>query len=421
MATILTKKKDTTGAPSSGDLTNSSGGAELAVNTADKRLYTKDSGGSVVEVGINPGTAVTFTAGTNSAPAITTTGDTNTGIFFPAADTIAFTEGGAEAMRIDSSGNVGIGTTSPGAQLEVSRSATNGFSTIRWSNTGASGRTYEIGLGGDTASADFANKLYFYDSTAAANRMIIDSAGNVGIGTSSPAYVFQVNKTPATNSFNGIAYEDSTTVLGLFKTGSSYTFGGVGSSQAWIYSNTGDLNITSDGSGVIKFQGQNGAERARIDSSGNLLIGYTSSNGAFLLQVNSQIFATNATISTSDGRYKENIQSLDGALDLVAQLNPVQFSWKEHPVHNFDRSGPTVGFIAQEVQQVLANKPYLNSIIKANECVIEPEEKDSEGNVTKEAVTEEFLGISEGNMIAILTKAIQELKAEFDAYKASHL
>jgi hypothetical protein len=54
----------------------------------------------------------TFAAGTVSAPAITTTGDTNTGIFFPAADTIAFTEGGAEAMRIDSSGNVLVGITS---------------------------------------------------------------------------------------------------------------------------------------------------------------------------------------------------------------------------------------------------------------------------------------------------------------------
>jgi hypothetical protein len=56
MTTILTKKKDTTGAPAPGDLTNSSGGAELAVNTADKRLYTKNSGGTVVEVGTNPAT-----------------------------------------------------------------------------------------------------------------------------------------------------------------------------------------------------------------------------------------------------------------------------------------------------------------------------------------------------------------------------
>jgi hypothetical protein len=53
-----------------------------------------------------------FPAGTVSLPAITTTGDTNTGIFFPAADTIAFTEGGAEAMRITSDGTVGINKTS---------------------------------------------------------------------------------------------------------------------------------------------------------------------------------------------------------------------------------------------------------------------------------------------------------------------
>jgi hypothetical protein len=47
-----------------------------------------------------------FVAGTAALPAITTTGDTNTGIFFPAADTIAFAEGGTEVMRIDSSGRV---------------------------------------------------------------------------------------------------------------------------------------------------------------------------------------------------------------------------------------------------------------------------------------------------------------------------
>jgi hypothetical protein len=48
----------------------------------------------------------TFPAGTAALPSISTIGDTNTGIFFPAADTIAFAEGGVESMRIDSSGNV---------------------------------------------------------------------------------------------------------------------------------------------------------------------------------------------------------------------------------------------------------------------------------------------------------------------------
>lgn len=54
----------------------------------------------------------TVQAGTVSAPALTTTGDTNTGIFFPAADTIAFTEGGAESMRITSGGDVIVSGTS---------------------------------------------------------------------------------------------------------------------------------------------------------------------------------------------------------------------------------------------------------------------------------------------------------------------
>jgi hypothetical protein len=59
----------------------------------------------------------TVQAGTAALPAITTTGDTNTGIFFPAADTIAFTEGGAEAMRIDSSGNLLVNTSSSTASI----------------------------------------------------------------------------------------------------------------------------------------------------------------------------------------------------------------------------------------------------------------------------------------------------------------
>jgi hypothetical protein len=53
MTTILIKKKDTAGAPGPGDLTNAAGGTEIAVNTATKRIYTKDSGGNVVELGTN--------------------------------------------------------------------------------------------------------------------------------------------------------------------------------------------------------------------------------------------------------------------------------------------------------------------------------------------------------------------------------
>ena len=75
----------------------------------------------------------TVQAGTALLPAITTTGDTNTGIFFPAADTIAFSEGGAEAMRIDSDGDVGIGTTTPNSKL-TSQTASTSTSVFSFAN-----------------------------------------------------------------------------------------------------------------------------------------------------------------------------------------------------------------------------------------------------------------------------------------------
>jgi hypothetical protein len=86
--------------------------------------------------------------GTAGTPAIRGT-DANTGIFFPAADTIAFSEGGAEAMRIDSSGNVGIGTSSPLARLDVrtTSQAFNQEATISAYSTDAQG----INLGGSIA------------------------------------------------------------------------------------------------------------------------------------------------------------------------------------------------------------------------------------------------------------------------------
>jgi hypothetical protein len=177
--------------------------------------------------------------------------------------------------------------------------------------------------------------------------------------------------------------------------------------------------------GTLVFGARNNSaawtEGMRMTNDPYLLIGYTTSNGAYRLQVNSQIFATSATIATSDGRYKEKIKPLQNALELVASLNPVQFNWKKHPVHSFITDVPTVGFIAQEVQQTLKNTEYVDSIVKKNICVIEEEQLDMETReVIKPAVTEEFYGIAEGNMIAILTKAIQELKQQFDDYVSTH-
>jgi len=115
---------------------------------------------------------VVFPAGAVGTPAITTSGDTNTGIFFPAADTIAFAEGGAEAMRITSTGDVGIGTSSPSQRLHVSAGAIylDNDRDLQW---GAS----------DAAIRSTSSNIRF--STSATERVRIGSDGNFYVGTTS--------------------------------------------------------------------------------------------------------------------------------------------------------------------------------------------------------------------------------------------
>jgi hypothetical protein len=99
----------------------------------------------------------TLSAGTVSNPALTTSGDTNTGMFFPAADTIAFVESGTEVIRINSSSNVGIGTSSPGAKLAVvgtgyspAITITDG-ATLNWDTS--LGQVAQVTLGGNRTFA----------------------------------------------------------------------------------------------------------------------------------------------------------------------------------------------------------------------------------------------------------------------------
>jgi hypothetical protein len=87
---------------------------------ADGTVIASDiADGSITTAKLSSSLTISANTGSVSAPAISPTGDTNTGIFFPDADTIAFAEGGVEAMRIDANGRVGIGTTTPETKLNV--------------------------------------------------------------------------------------------------------------------------------------------------------------------------------------------------------------------------------------------------------------------------------------------------------------
>jgi hypothetical protein len=145
----------------------------INASTSAGLVQTADTSG-VLQLQTNSGTTAltidtsqraAFVAGTAAAPAITTTGDTNTGIWFPAADTIAFAEGGAESMRIDSSGNVLVGTTSTilsNTKFNLSSSQAAGLGGMGFVNTGASTKKWQIG---SDANGNF---VVFNDSTVGA-------------------------------------------------------------------------------------------------------------------------------------------------------------------------------------------------------------------------------------------------------------
>jgi hypothetical protein len=153
LATSPTLVTPILGTPQSGVVTNLTGTASININgTVGATTATTGKFTTLEATGV-----ATFSAGTDSAPAITTSGDTNTGIFFPAADTIAFTEGGAEAARFNSSGSFLVGTTASAGLVSNSRSVVaGGFRSLNGEfETLVSGTAYTM----FTAPADFCTYL----------------------------------------------------------------------------------------------------------------------------------------------------------------------------------------------------------------------------------------------------------------------
>jgi hypothetical protein len=254
-----------------------------------------DDNATSTAITINSSEQVEFTAGTVSLPSITTTGDTNTGIFFPLADTIAFTEGGAEAMRILNNGNVAIGrttanfgglgadhtvltigTTTGMGQLELAgfRSSDADLGRLIFGNKNV--RLSEIVA--IRTGADNSNALSFSTSSSGSNteRMRITSAGNVGIGTSSPATKLDIN--------GGIKFVDT------------MSFSDSGATVSCFFQASTDIFQygTSTSDPIVIYT--NNTERMRIDATGNVGIGTSSPDS----KVNIEATKTTALSTEAD-------------------------------------------------------------------------------------------------------------------------
>jgi hypothetical protein len=185
-------------------------------------------------------------------------------------------------------------------------------------------------------------------STASTERMRIDSSGNLLVGTT--------NTDPITNGVNGVVINQSGFVL-----------------RTPTNTNKWGLDATS-------------GNHIRFFTSGNTAAGIISSNGA-----------TTTYGTGSDYRMKENIAPMTGALDTVAKLKPVTYTWK--PEFAGTKSSGQ-GFIAHELQAVVPD------------CVT------GEKDAVNEDGTPNYQGIDTSFLVATLTAAIQELNAKVDAQAA---
>jgi hypothetical protein len=287
--------------------------------------------------------------GSAATPAIRGT-DANTGIFFPAADTIAFSEGGVEAMRIDSSGNVGIGVTP--------------------SNAYTAGKVVQVGVAGGATLYGSSTTLSLSSNTN------LDAAG-----------AFTYARTSTANYYQQVSGEHRWANAPSGTAGNTITF-----TQAMTLDASGNLLVGTTSTTNTPTQG---FVLNNNTSAANIGIGHATgtSNGSTFInfcyngsQIGTIYQATTSTVfyqTTSDYRLKENVKRLENGLDTVLKLNPVTYTWKRGGEHD-------EGFIAHEVKELMPNIVYGEKDALNEDSSIKPQ------------------GIDYGRLTPFLAAAIQE-------------
>jgi hypothetical protein len=346
-------------------------GSTNVINIGSGQIY-KDASGNVgvgttspsSKLTVGSGGAIQFDRpdGANQFRLGYTANDTTLKLNFNAGSTLAV---------VDNSGNVGIGTVSPGSKLHVSDSNVQ----LRFTN--GSSHTRHLAV----VDADNSFRI---TRTGVADDVTIDSSGNVGIGVTNPGEALNING--STNLKSAIRLQNQGTDVGFIATEAARI--GSGSSN--------NLSISSFGTNsVVLATGT--TERLRVTSGGEVYIAGTTDQGAYNLQVNGTgVWGAGAYVNGSDSRIKEDIQPLASGLDVVEKLNPVTYKYKE--TWSSDQSVQS-GFIAQELLTALDGQIYVDGVVQ-------------------QGGTEGYYSVAYQNLIPVLAKAIQELKAKNDSLEA---